>query len=534
MNTPGKLLGSMKKNPTTKLTGSLLAAAGLSITALAPSASAAVGTWVGNTDSSLGTAANWSAGSAPVSGDSWYFAAPGTAGLSLVNNLTSSSFGVAGITFSSPTNAYVIDSAHTSSLLLTGNISLTGAASGAVDQTIGSNLIVNSAITITLNVGTSVASGNLLLTGNLSGSGTITQTAQNTTAKSITFSGDNSGFSGSFIQDGSSANRTAFNSASSGSANAAWIFNRNVNGGTALNFTGATINFGSLSGGGYIRANTAGTVNVSVGALGTNTTFSGLFQQSSGTTLMSVTKVGSGVLSLSFATGNGHSAGTAVNAGTLLISNTSGSGTGTGAITVAAAGTLGGSGIIAPTVAGAGITVSGALSPGGTLSGSTYTSTISNLTINLTSTTGTLQMLSGASFKFELGTAGTSVTSLGTADKITLTGASAGDLVLNNNTVNFLGTGAEGYYVLIDGSSASANTVFSGLTFDSISGLVTGGLTASNLASGLEGKFFVGGLGNGGTAGNLYLQVVPEPSSIALIGLAAGAVVVFRRRRCES
>lgn len=143
-------------------------------------------------------------------------------------------------------------------------------------------------------------------------------------------------------------------------------------------------------------------------------------------------------------------------------------------------------------------------------------------------------MLSGSTFRLELGAAGTSVTSLGTADKITLTGASAGDLVLNNNTVNFLSTGAEGYYLLIDGSSAAANTVFSGLTFDSITGLVTGGLTASNLASGLEGKFFVGGLSNGGTVGNLYLQVVPEPSSIALLGLAATAVVIFRRRRCES
>ncbi|MBN8458108.1 MAG: autotransporter-associated beta strand repeat-containing protein [Verrucomicrobia bacterium] len=286
-----------------------------------PRTFAANTTWLGNTDGNLGTAANWD--TAPVSGDSWTFGAAGSSGATLANNLTSpATFEVAGISFGSASAAYLIDSTHASSFTLTGNIVSTAAANAV---TIGSNIVVSGTRQISINGGATTA--NITLSGNLSGSGSLTQTAGGSGAKSVVFSGDNSGFSGTFTQNNDGNNRTAFNAAASGSASAAWTFNRNVNGGVALNFTGATINFGALSGGGYIRANTTGTVNVSVGALGTDTTFTGIFQQSNVNTKLYLTKVGGGMLTLSGA--NTHTAGTTVANGTIHATNAAAFGSGT-------------------------------------------------------------------------------------------------------------------------------------------------------------------------------------------------------------
>lgn len=76
-----------------------------------------------------------------------------------------------------------------------------------------------------------------------------------------------------------------------------------------------------------------------------DTTFSGVIQDSGsfGGTGGSLTKVGSGKLTLSAA--STHTGGTTLRRGTLVVSNRSGSGTGTGAVQVNA-GTLGGSGTI--------------------------------------------------------------------------------------------------------------------------------------------------------------------------------------------
>ena len=290
----------------------------LTATMIAPQAYAANVNWLGNTDGNLGTATNWD--TAPVSGDSWTFGAAGSSGATLSNNLTSpATFEVAGISFGSSSAAYVIDSAHVASFTLTGNIVTTSAN----DHTIGSNIAVSGSRQINLN-----GSKNINLTGSLTGSGTITQTAGGSGAKSVAFYGDNSGFTGSFVQTNDSNNRTAFNVAAAGSASAAWTFNRSVNGGVALGFTNATIHFGSLSGGGYVRANnTTGTVNVSVGALATDTSFGGIFQQANSNAKLALTKVGSGVLTLSGT--NSHAAGTTVNNGTILATNAAAFGTGT-------------------------------------------------------------------------------------------------------------------------------------------------------------------------------------------------------------
>jgi len=80
-----------------------------------------------------------------------------------------------------------------------------------------------------------------------------------------------------------------------------------------------TISFGSLSGSGLLQGNSSGVHTLSVGALNTDSTFSGLIKDTSGTVALS--KVGSGTLTLTGV--NTYTGGTAVNAGSLVISTVS-------------------------------------------------------------------------------------------------------------------------------------------------------------------------------------------------------------------
>ncbi|MGC4013354.1 MAG: autotransporter-associated beta strand repeat-containing protein [Luteolibacter sp.] len=95
------------------------------------------------------------------------------------------------------------------------------------------------------------------------------------------------------------------------------------------------------------------------GAAAVDFSFTGAISQNTGagTGNKTLTKNGAGLLSLSGA--NTFAGGVTVNAGTLLIANTTGSGTGTGPVAVATGATLTGTG----TASGA-VTVSGTLAPG--------------------------------------------------------------------------------------------------------------------------------------------------------------------------
>jgi MYXO-CTERM domain-containing protein len=140
-------------------------------------------------------------------------------------------------------------------------------------------------------------------------------------------------------------------------------------------------------------------------------------------------------------------------------------------------------------------------------------------------------MNSGSGFEFLLAAAGSSITSVGTSDLLTIAGAAANKFVFNVNghDVDFLNTGAVGFYKLFDTSSDNADT-WNGLSFDSLTGVVSGSsLTYSNLAGGLTGTFLVGTALNGGTTGDIYFQVVPEPGAALLGGL--GTLLLLRRRR---
>jgi hypothetical protein len=237
------------------------------------------------------------------------------------------------------------------------------------------------------------------------------------------------------------------------------------------------------------------------------------------------TQTPTGIVELSRAAGNTYSGGTTVNAGTLLLSNTSGSATGTGSVSVLNTATLGGSGRIAPTgAAGVSVSSGGSIAPG--------TTGIGTLTFDLSGTTGTVSMLTGSTFKFDLGIANASISSIaaGSSDMLAITGASASDFAFNGNTVDFLNTGTgNGFYKIFDTSFGA--TTWTGLTFNGTTGVVSAGLTAINFAGGSTASFIVGTAGNGGDLGDIYLEVVPEPSTWVMVAFGLTLATVLRRRR---
>jgi len=221
---------------------------------------------------------------------------------------------------------------------------------------------------------------------------------------------------------------------------------------------------------------------------------------------------------------------TTVYGGTLLANaptSGSNSATGTGAVVVNA-GTLGGTGQISPTGSNGISVASGAsIAPG---------ASIGTLTVNLGNTTGQVTMADSSTFTFELGTSGISLAAPGTSDVLSITGASAGDFnfAVANNTVNFSG-GSNGFYKLFntDLSNATlAGDTWNNLTYDLTTGLVSDGLTAVNAV------FYVGtasnaaGLASSANIGDIYVQVIPEPSTSLLVGLGVVAgFLAYRRSR---
>lgn len=269
----------------------------------------------------------------------------------------------------------------------------------------------------------------------------------------------------------------------------------------------------SISGGTIQMQGASASVNSVAVDAGISTSVGSVISGSNG-----MRKIGDGTLDLSGA--NTLSGPFNLEAGTLIASNTSGSATGIGELNVSAGAILGGNGTIAPTGT-AGINVSGVLSPGGS---------IGTLTFNLTATSGAVTMASGGSFDFDLGSPNSAINAIGlnTSDMISIIGAGSGDFAFNLNIIDFNFGGANGYYELFTSDGDSVD-LWSGLSFDSVSGLVTSGLIASNLAPGLTGRFLVGTAGNGGDTGDMYLQVIPEPGA-AFLG-SIGMFFLLRRRR---
>jgi autotransporter-associated beta strand protein len=165
---------------------------------------------------------------------------------------------------------------------------------------------------------------------------------------------------------------------------------------TTPNFGAGTIQFGSISGGGYISQNSSGTATLQVGALGLNDTFAGSMQNGAGT--LALTKVGTGTLTLTGA--NTYTGGTTVNAGALVISTTASA---NGNYTVANTATLG----VMNVSSGSALVSNLTVAAGSTLEFQNVTSTTmpliaaSNVTVSGSCTvkiTGTNGLVAGSSY----------------------------------------------------------------------------------------------------------------------------------------
>ena len=401
------------------------------------------------------------------------------------------------------------------SLQLTGNINFTTTSSVAIT------------LTGTADTGTNEISGNI---SDAAGAG-ITSVAVNTTAPtggsgeagSWILSGSNS-YVGTTTVAGSSILRIANADALGTTAAGTTVQNGGVLelaggisvGAEALSLQGTGISLGgalrnisgdnsyggaiTLAGGTRINSD-AGTLtlsnitnsqNLTIDGAG-NTTVSGNITTGTGT----LTKVGAGTLTLSGA--NTYTGATVVSEGSMIVNGSTAAGS---SFTVDDGATLGGSG----TINGA-ATVNGNLQPGnspGILSFS------NNLTLG--STANTTMEINGSS------TRGTDF------DGINVTSALTYDGTLTLAVGTTFGAGSYTFNLLDFGSQSGS---FDAIT---LSGNYTGSLTNSTgdvwgLTSGNETWTFTH------STGDLGLNVVPEPSTWALLAFGAGVGALAIRRR---
>lgn len=396
---------------------------------------------------------------------------------------------------------------------LTAPISVSGgtlAFSSSNATTKAFNAALDFSGTNTISYASSAFTHTLNLNRAITGSGTLNFTwSGNASNRSVNLaSGQTNNFTGSVVL-GAASGTVAFNVNSVLGTPDLTISDADW----TVTLSNATHTYKSLSGsvGGTIRAAGASTV-FDVGSGNTNTSFSGTLVNGSG--VLSVVKSGSGTLTLTG--GNTYTGATTVNAGTLLVNNTTGSGVGTGPLEVIAGATLGGTGFIEPSGAN-GLEVSGTIAPG---------AGVGTLTVNLGNTTGTV-LFDGTTFNFELGTPGASINAIGASDLWAVNGASANDVTFAGVTIDFGGTGGEGWYRIFD--TDLDTTTWSGLTLDG-QNRITSGLSAINFAPGFSAEFYLGD-GTNGANGDIYLAVVPEPSAAISLVSGLGLLIGSRRRR---
>ncbi|BCU79727.1 autotransporter-associated beta strand repeat-containing protein [Luteolibacter sp. LG18] len=206
----------------------------------------------------------------------------------------------------------------------TGGTTISGGRLNAAPNSLnGGPISIGTGTTLTFNASQTSSS-------TVTGAGAIL----NDTGSTVLFTGDHTGFTGTFTHNAAS-NNTQFNSATAASENAAYT----LTAGELIFATSGdyTVKFGSLaSAAGNIRGgNTAtGTTTLEVGHLGTSTTLTGTLNNGT-TKVLALNKVGAG--SLSMAGTNTYGGATNITGGTLTV-------TGTGAINATSGITINGSG----------------------------------------------------------------------------------------------------------------------------------------------------------------------------------------------
>jgi autotransporter-associated beta strand protein len=240
----------------------------------------------------------------------------------------------------------------------------------------------------------------------------------------------------------------------------------------------------------------------------------------SGNADVAIVKLGTGTQV--FSGNNSYTAGTTVNAGTLLVNGQTGSesGTGSGAVTVNGGGTFGGTGRAAGAVT---------INSGGTVSGGD--SGIGTLNIG-----GNLTFNSGAQQSFR-------ITSAGTPAAVSTGGSSIGSIPNpdNNNFIDiggsFLPLGDTAtYQFVVDGTGATFNPNQSySYQVGRVATDVVGPFVLNNQAQfsaiGFTDPFVFSLTGNG--LGAVYLNIAPVPEPATVLALAAGALGAgtYLRRR---
>jgi autotransporter-associated beta strand protein len=278
-------------------------------------------------------------------------------------------------------------------------------------------------------------------------------------------------------------------------ANAGNVF---LSGTLDLNNLSANVN--GLSGGGLVTSSAAGSPTLTVGSNNATSTFGGVIQNGSATSV-ALAKTGSGTLSLTGS--NTYTGPTSINAGSLIADGSLAS----TAVMINGGATLGGTGSI-----GGSVTVAGGSSPSmwGTISlvdGAAGTLTLSDaMSTNTVLTIGGSTAGSSSFLDFEVGTS---------ADRILI---AAGKVLVNSgggiiNITPLAGFGP-GTYDLMDFASNQA----SGLGYLSLATTSVDGYPLS--------------LQSTPTAEQLVVAV-PEPSTLALLAASAAGLLTYgwRRRR---
>ena len=465
------------------LNGQTIGAEGLTITGTGVSSSGAIfnssasaATWSGNITPSSGSTIKATSGSITLSG-----------GIDLNNSAATS-------------RTLTLDG--TGEIIVSGNISNSFAGStGSLTKT-GSGTVTLSGAN-TYSGTTKISAGTLLLSGTsaLSTNGVIAGSSSAADNSTLRLAGGGNYVLSAFGSTNDNGNNIIFTNSSGSAATLTFTAATNYVTRSFDNSGGRTVanqstNLGLIFNGAVDIGSTTSN-NVTFGGAG-NTTVKGVIFNTNTAVVRGLTKTGIGILSLEGA--NSYNGPTTVSAGSLIVDGNQSSAI--GRLDVAAGATLGGSGTI-----GGVTTISGVLSPGniGINSGIGTLTVSNNVTWN-----------GGENWVFELGASGLQPGSPGTSDLLALTGAKQFIKGTGTSwTFDFANTGAIGWYKLVDWT-AGTQTTFDSLDFQ-----------GTNLAGGYTGQFDIQG-------DALYVQVVPEPSTYALLGvsaLACGAWFVRRRRK---